>query len=243
MSNSKIKRRDFFRVAGASAIAAAAGCTAYGTQAEAQTATPTAELTPDQALARLKAGNADFLSGKARVTSEDKARRLDLAKTQSPFAVLVGCSDSRVPPGALFGVGLGELFIIRNAGNTVDTVALGSIEYGTLVLKAPLIVVLGHERCGAVHAALEVVQHNKTYPGQIGDMIEPIIPAVLKARTGHVGSEEELLDASVRENVRRIVNRMRTQEPSFAGPLREGKLKIVGARYDLDTGAVDFFDE
>lgn len=238
MSDSQINRRDFCRVACASAITAAAGSAAYGTRAEAQTP----DLTPDQALARLKAGNAAFLSGKARITTRDNERRLQLAKTQTPFAVLVGCSDSRVPPEVLFGLGLGELFIIRNAGNTVDTVALGSIEYGTLVLGAPLIVVLGHERCGAVKAAVDVVEHNKTYPGRIGDMIEPIIPSVLKARTGHTGSEEKLLDAAVRENIRRIVGRMRAGEPSFAGPLREGKLRIVGAHYDLDDGKVEFLE-
>ena len=154
--------------------------------------------------------------------------------------MLVGCSDSRVPPEVLFGAGLGELFIVRNAGNTVDTVALGSVEYGTLVLGAPLVVVLGHERCGAVKAAVEVVEHNTTFPGRIGDMIEPIIPAVLKARSGHHGSADELLDAAVRENIHRIVGRLRTGEPSFMKPLRDGTLKIVGARYDLDDGRVTF---
>lgn len=237
MSDSQLDRRDFCRVACASAIATA-GLTAFGTTVEAQKP----NLTPDQALARLKMGNADFLTGKTRITTGDGARRLAIAKNQTPFAVLVGCSDSRVPPEVLFGVGLGELFIIRNAGNTVDTVALGSVEYGTLVLGTPLVVVLGHERCGAVKAAVEVVEHNKSFPGHIGNMIEPIIPAVLKVRAGHVGSEDKLLDASVRENVRRIVRRLRTAEAPFTKPLRDGTLRIVGAHYDLDDGRVEFFE-
>jgi carbonic anhydrase len=198
-------------------------------------------LTPDQALARLKQGNADFLADKPKSALTDHNRRLEIARGQAPFAVLVGCSDSRVPPELLFGTGLGELFIVRNAGNTVDTVALGSIEYGVLVLGAPLIVVLGHERCGAVDAALGVVQKNATYPGSIGQMIEPIIPAALKAASSGDLKGEALLDAAVRENVRRTVERLRNAEPTIIEPQRAGKLKVVGARYDLDDGKVDFF--
>ncbi len=238
MTDSQINRRDFCRSATVSAFGVVAGLAPHSGSLEAQ---PRA-VTPDQALARLKNGNAAFLSGKARVATEDGKRRLEIAKTQTPFAVLVGCSDSRVPPEVLFGTGLGELFIVRNAGNTVDTVAMGSVEYGTLVLKAPLVVVLGHERCGAVKAAVEVVEHNTTFPGSIGQMIEPIIPAVLRARAGFKGSDDALLDAAVRENVRRIVRRLRTSEPSFINPLRDGTLRIIGAHYDLDDGKVVFLD-
>lgn len=238
MRDAKISRRTFCRTACATAVGVAGGLTSSPGLADAQSR----GLTPDQALARLKNGNADFLAGRSRLATGDGKRRLELASTQTPFAVLVGCSDSRVPPEVLFGSGLGELFIVRNAGNTVDTVALGSVEYGTLVLGAPLVVVLGHERCGAVKAAVEVVEHNTNFPGSIGQMIEPIIPAVLEARAGHSGSKEALLDAAVRENVRRIVRRLRTGEPSFMKPLRDGALKIVGAHYDLDTGQVIFLD-
>ncbi|MDZ5457771.1 carbonic anhydrase [Azohydromonas lata] len=200
-------------------------------------------LTAHQALARLKQGNDDFLANRLPPDPPDHARRrLELARSQTPFAVLVGCSDSRVPPELLFGAGLGELFIVRNAGNTVDTVALGSIQYGVNVLGAPLIVVLGHERCGAVDAAVSVVQKNAVYPGSIGQMIEPIIPAVLKARSGGA-KEDELLDQAVRENIRRTVMRLRESEPSLIEPQRAGHLRIVGARYDLDDGKVDFIVE
>ena len=131
-----------------------------------------ASLTPEQALARLKNGNVDFLADKAEPSPQDHKRRLEIARGRTPFAVLLGCSDSRVPPELLFGAGLGELFIVRNAGNTVDTVALGSIEHNVLMLGVPLIVVLGHQRCGAVDAALAVVQKNATFPGSIGQMVE-----------------------------------------------------------------------
>lgn len=201
-----------------------------------------AGLTPEQALARLKQGNADFLADKPSVkTSRDSDRRLAIARAQVPFAVLVGCSDSRVSPELLFDTGLGELFIVRNAGNTVDTVALGSIQYGVQVLGAPLVLVLGHERCGAVEAAISVVEKNTVYPGSIGQMIEPIIPAVLKAKSRGPAKGDALLDAAVRENVGRIVRRLRSSEEALLAAQRAGKLKIVGARYDLDDGKVDFF--
>jgi carbonic anhydrase len=198
-------------------------------------------LTPDQALAKLKQGNAAFLAGKLKRTADSSKRRLEIARGQTPMAVLVGCSDSRVPPELLLGAGLGELFIVRNAGNTVDTVALGSIEYGVLVLGVPLIVVLGHERCGAVEAAVEVVEKDQTFPNSIGPMIEPIIPAVLTAkRTGDLKGGD-LLDAAVRANVHRTVQRLRNSEPALIDPLQAGKLRVVGGRYDLDKGNVDFF--
>ena len=201
---------------------------------------PPQPITADQALARLKQGNRRHLHGEAvqrRMTSQE--RRAALAEEQRPFCVLVGCSDSRVPPEVLFGCGLGELFIVRNAGNVVDLAAMGSIEYGVVVLGAPLVVVLGHERCGAVQAAVNVVQNDATYPGSIGQMIEPIIPAVLRARRD---GEHDLLDRSVKQNVLRIVSRLRDTEQLLIEPQRAGRLRIVGARYDLDDGSVEFYE-
>ncbi|UST52609.1 carbonic anhydrase (plasmid) [Comamonadaceae bacterium OTU4NAUVB1] len=198
-------------------------------------------MTPAQALAKLKQGHEDFLNDKPLLkTARDSDRRLAIARAQVPFAVLVGCSDSRVPPELLFDTGLGELFIVRNAGNTIDTVAMGSIQYAVQVLNVPLVLVLGHERCGAVDAAVSVVEKNTVFPGSIGQMVEPIIPAVLKAKAmGAAG--DGLLDGAVRENVRRTVERLRTGEPTLADPIKAGKLMVVGARYDLDDGKVDFF--
>ena len=199
------------------------------------------DLTPTQALEKLQLGHKNFLSDNPTlISARDSKRRLDIARSQVPFAVLVGCSDSRVAPEVLFNTGLGELFIVRNAGNTVDTVALGSIEYAIAVLGVPLIVVLGHERCGAVDAALSVVEKNTVFPGSLNQMIEPILPAALMARsTGAKG--EALLDAAVRENIRRVVNRIKNSEPVLMNPIKTGKVKVVGARYDLDDGEVDFF--
>ncbi len=119
--------------------------------------------------------------------------------------------------------------------------ALGSVEYGVRVLGAPLVLVLGHERCGAVEGALSVVEKNTVYPGSIGQMIEPIIPAVLKAKSSGAAKGDALLGAAVRANVRRIVSRLRSSEEALLAAQRAGKLKIVGARYDLDDGKVDFF--
>jgi len=240
MNEHQVSRRAFFRRAGCATVGLAGSLNVLPMRAAQSTTT---SLSADQALAKLKQGNADFLGNKAKAPLLDQRRRLEIARGQTPFAILVGCSDSRVPPELLFGTGLGELFIVRNAGNTVDTVALGSIQYGALVLGAPLIVVLGHERCGAVEAALSVVQKNTIYPGSIGQMIEPIIPAVLRATSAGGLQGDALLDAAIRQNVQRTVERLRKSEPSLIEPLREGKLKVVGARYDLDDGKVDFFFE
>ncbi|MBA3451858.1 MAG: carbonic anhydrase [Deltaproteobacteria bacterium] len=197
-------------------------------------------LTPTQALQLLRDGNARFVSGHPVTDQIDGKRRLEIAKTQKPFVAYVSCSDSRVPPELLFGRGLGEMFIIRNAGNTVDTIAMGSIEFAVAELGVPLVVVMGHERCGAVKAAVSVVENNTMFPGSIGKMIEPIIPAVLRAKS----QRGNLLDNSVRENVRRVTHQLRTAaEPMLLAPQQQGKLQVVGAYYDLDTGKVDFFDE
>jgi carbonic anhydrase len=233
----KLSRRSFLGCACCTTAAGLTGLALPGHPAFA--AGPKTTMTPDQALAALKEGNDKFVTDAPYRQATDRTRRLEIARGQTPFAVLVSCSDSRVPPELLFGRGLGELFIVRNAGNTVDTTALGSIQYAALELGVPLVVVLGHEKCGAVDAAVKVVKDNATFPGAIGQMVEPIVPAVIRAQT----QQGDLLDNAVRENVRRTVNRLRTAEALLQEPLRTGKLRIVGARYDLDDGDVDFFDE
>lgn len=224
---------------GVAAVTFGNGTLAAAPPASAVTAPPS--LTPDQALEALKRGNREFLAGRAAVPDANGRRRLEIARAQFPIAVLVSCSDSRVPPELLFGRGLGELFIIRNAGNSIDTVAMGSLEYAVAELNVPLVVIMGHERCGAVAAAVSVVQDGATFPGSIGQMVEPIIPAVLDARRNN---PTDLLDASVRANVRRTVARLREfSEPMVLDRIKQRKLRVVGARYDLDDGNVDFFDE
>jgi carbonic anhydrase len=196
-------------------------------------------LTSDQALRLLKEGNDQFRMDAPYRAAQGRERRIELARGQAPFCVLVGCSDSRVPPELLFGRGLGELVIIRNAGNTIDTAALGSIEYGVGVLGCPLVVVLGHEACGAVAAAVDVVDRNATFPGGIGEMIQPIIPAVLAARS----QSGDLLDNAVRMNARRVAGRLKMQSTVLQEALRQDRLKIIAARYDFDDGNVDWFED
>lgn len=223
-------RRNFLKTLGMGAGALAFSGAAQATE-------PTAVvMSPDEALAILKDGNAKFLAGEVNLEVASAERRLEIAKGQRPFVVLVGCSDSRVSPEILFGRGLGELFIVRNAGNVIDQSALGSIEFGVLEFGVPLIVVLGHEKCGAVEAAVDIVEYNATFPGSIDNMVQPIVPAVLAIRE----EPGDLLDNAVRENVRRIVEELRTTDTLLATPLAEGRLKVIGARYDLDTGVVDF---
>jgi len=197
------------------------------------------DLTSDQVLALLKEGNDQFRMEAPFRAVADRARRVELARGQAPFCVLVGCSDSRVPPELLFGRGLGELFIVRNAGNTIDTAALGSVEYGVGVLGCPLVVVLGHESCGAVAAALDVVQKNATFPGVIDEMIQPIIPAVLAARRP---SGEVTLDEAVVTNAKRVAGRLKTQSLVIRDLVRQDKLRVVAARYGLETGHVEWFE-
>lgn len=193
--------------------------------------------TPDEALQRLVSGNDAFVADQPLPSDLSRERRLALAEGQEPFATLVGCSDSRVGPELLFGAGLGELFIVRTAGNNVDTAGMGSIEYSVAVLKVPLIVVLGHEKCGAVAAAADVVTKDARFPGSIARMIEPIVPAVLAAQR-NVGAEK-LVDMAVEENVRRMVERLQKfSEPMLLEPQERGELKVVGAVYELATGRV-----
>jgi len=190
-------------------------------------------VTADQALALLKEGNAAFLKGSCTPTTS--ARIAELATGQSPFAVIVGCADSRAQPGDLFNRGPGDLFVVRVAGNTVDTTGLGSIEYSVGVLGSPLIVVLGHTQCGAVEAAIKVVKDKAVLPGSMGKMVAPIVPAV-KSLSGN----NDLLNRAIRANVERTVARLKASKPIIGKAVGEGRAKVVGAIYHLDSGCVEF---
>jgi carbonic anhydrase len=195
-------------------------------------------MTAAESLRILRQGNDAFLAGTSRPPLMDRAVRLRLAEGQHPFAAYVTCSDSRVPPELLFGRGLGDLFIVRNAGNTLDVTALGSLEFAVAVLKVPLIVVMGHEGCGAVQAAVEVVRDDRRLGGNMGRMIQPILAAVLESRKSGNGYSD-----AVRQNVRRVVRELREEaSPVLIGPQASGALQVVGAYYSLKTGEVDFFD-
>jgi carbonic anhydrase len=204
------------------------------------------DLTADQALQVLKEGNHKFMADSPMQVPMSRERRLEIARGQTPFAAVLSCSDSRAAPELLFERGLGDLFVIPDAGNTIDTAGLGSIQYAVAELGVPLVLVLGHERCGAVDAALSIVEKNTNFPGSIGPMVEPIVPAALAAKAAAPPNpnREDVLDMAVRENVKRVVTRLRTSsDPIVADPLKADKLKVVGARYDLDDGTVDFFME
>ena len=178
--NKGIGRRDLFKLGAAGAIALGLGASGPALAAEGEATA----LSPDQALAALKSGNERYVEQSAAVLGRSRAsRRTAVAAHQAPWATIISCADSRVPPELIFGGhGVGELFVARNAGNLVDTATLGTVEYGAAVLGSPLIVVLAHTSCGAVKAACDVVTKNATYPGAIGPMIEPIVPAALAVR-------------------------------------------------------------
>jgi carbonic anhydrase len=188
-------------------------------------------VSADEAWRRLEEGNQRFASGHGRAVADYSARRAELAKGQQPFAVIVSCSDSRVGPEIVFDQGLGDLFVIRTAGDVVDDEALGSIEYAVEHLGSPLIVVLGHSSCGAVTAAVE----GGSPPGHIGAVTRAIRPAVERTR----GQPGDKVDNAVRQNVRDVVRQLTDDKPILWEYVHEGKLKIVGARYDLATGRVE----
>ncbi len=230
----EIDRRGLFALAGLGLAAAGLG---LGAAPAAAAHGPKSSLTPDQALAALKEGNARYVSNPQVCVMELAKRRADVTGHQSPWATIVGCADSRVPPELLFGgLGLGELFVARNAGNLVDTATMGTVEYGAEVLGSPLLVVLGHEKCGAVAAACEVATKNAKFPGSIGPMVRPIVPAATAMR----GRPGDFVDNTVRESARRTAQRLAVASPILSKLVKEGKLKIVAARYDLDDGKVEY---
>lgn len=192
----------------------------------------------DVALARLIAGNRRFVRGRARFPTVRKEVLASLAKKQEPYATILGCSDSRVPPELLFDAGFGDLFIIRVAGNIISTGVLGSMQYAALHLRTPLFVVLGHEGCGAVYAALETLLHGKTHGRHISRLISSIVPGL--DGVSRLPPEAQR-DAAVEANVRWSMHQVRmTREGK--NRTREGIVKLVGAIYEMRTGRVRFLD-
>ncbi|MBC7667729.1 MAG: carbonic anhydrase [Gemmatimonadaceae bacterium] len=194
-------------------------------------------VSPDEALGRLKQGNAIFSRGGASIALPGAARIAEMAAGQKPFAVIVGCSDSRVGPELIFDCNLGELFVVRVAGSTVGQEGLGSIVYAVEHLGAPLVVVLGHTKCGAVGAAVDVATKHIDLHGALLNMVLPILPAVLEAQERHPA---DLQDAAIRQNVRDTAARLKVADGVLAAKLAEGRLKIVSACYDLSTAQVAF---
>ena len=231
-----IGRRDFIKFGAAGAIALGAGGVASA--ARAAEGAPTA-LSPDEALAALKAGNERYASHPDLCTVDLAASRAAVAGHQAPWATIIACADSRVPPEVVFGGhGVGELFVARNAGNLVNVSTLGTVEYGAAVLGSPLIVVLAHTACGAVKAACDVVTKNATYPGAIGPMIEPIVPAALAVRN----EPGDFTNNAAKESAKRTAARLTEASTLIAGLVGSGKVKIAAAIYDLKSGVVTYLD-
>jgi carbonic anhydrase len=231
-----LNRRNLLAIGAGSIAAGSMGM--LGGLARADTPAPTqAPRTPDLALSNLQQGNARFVAQPQECVMDLAKQRATVAGGQAPWATILGCADSRVPPELVFGgLGLGELFVARNAGNLADTATIGTLEYGAAVLGSPLIVVLGHSACGAVKAACEVVTDNATFPGSIGPMIDPIIPAALAVR----GKSGDFADNSIRESALRTVRRLTDASTTLSGLVASGKLKIVAAHYDLASGKVEY---
>src|SRR4051794_24676144 len=223
-------RRKFLALAG---FGLAAGGTLFGLD-QAAAAGPTTSVTADQALANLKSGNDKYIRGPEVCAADLAKRRTGVASSQTPWATIVSCADSRVPPELLFGgLGVGELFVARNAGNmAVDSATVGTIEYGAAVLGVPLIVVLGHQRCGAVVAACDVVAKKATFPGSIGPLVKAIVPAAMAVKN----KPGDFVDNAVRESAQRTAVRIATKSKIVADLVKAGKVKVVAARYNLDEG-------
>jgi carbonic anhydrase len=194
-------------------------------------------LTAEEALARLVAGNKRFVRGKARFPTVQKDVLAELAKGQQPYATILGCSDSRVPPELVFDAGFGELFIVRVAGNVISQEVMGTLQYAGVHLRTPLFIVLGHEGCGAVQAALAAKLHGKRERARIALLLQNILPGLKK-----IGADlppQEQLRAAVEANVRWSMHQL-VETPEGKERIQEGLVKLVGAVYELKTGRVRF---
>lgn len=187
-------------------------------------------MTGKDALEKLVAGNKRYLEGSLAHPNQTEERRRELANGQEPFACILSCADSRVPPEIVFDQGLGDLFVLRVAGNIVNDMITGSLEYAVEHLKTPLIVIMGHKRCGAVAATVQ----GGDVPGKISSLVNAIKPAVdtAKAQSG------DLVNNAAIENIKRGVKQLKAAAPILSEKANAGELLIAGAFYDLDTGEV-----
>ncbi|MEU3724085.1 carbonic anhydrase [Streptomyces sp. NPDC031705] len=195
--------------------------------------TDTSMPTPAQAFEMLLAGNQRFVSGTPEHPNQDAARRSEIAPAQNPFAVLFGCSDSRLAAEIIFDRGLGDLFVVRTAGHVTGPEVLGSIEYGASVLNCPLVVVLGHDSCGAVAATRAAVEDGVAAPGYVRDVIERVTPSVLAARAAGLTEDSDVIAEHVRHTVDLLLDRSRV----LAEQVKAGQTAVVGLSYRLADGS------
>ncbi len=206
--------------------------------APALAAGPGSGLSADDSVRILKEGNARYLEGKPQHLHQDRARRaLTAGQGQHPLATVLTCADSRVPPEIIFDQGIGDLFVVRVAGNVAATNEIGSMEYAVDHLATPLVVVLGHTQCGAVTAVLD----GDKLPPNIAALVEPIKPAVDKARQDHPDAAKDvLLNAALKDNVWQAIEDMMKQSPIIREKVKEGKTRVLGALYEIDSGQVQW---
>jgi carbonic anhydrase len=226
-------RREFVRLTALAASVAGLACHSTARASN----QPAAVRDPDAVLAGLLEGNKRFVSGRLIHPGRKPEDFAALAEGQAPLAAIVGCADSRVAPELIFDQGVGDLFVVRVAGNIVSgagPLVKGSIEFAVAVLGVRLIVVLGHSQCGAVKAAIEHIDSNDALPGSIGDLIDPIRAAVTAVK----GQPGDKLDNVIRANVERGVKRLESLDPILSKTVKSGGLKVVGAVYDLRSGVV-----
>ncbi len=216
------------------ALALAGGMAGGVSTASAQTASPADVPTGEEALKRLMAGNARYVANKPR-HRDFSAGRAARASSQHPFASIVGCADSRLAPELTFDQSAGDLFVVRVAGNFVNEDGLASLEFGAAVLQSPLILVLGHTRCGAISATIDAVKNGTQLPGHLPALVNAIRPAVIEAQKAGAA---DMLEAATEANVRLNVERLKTAAPILAQRVAEKKLTVVGGVYDLATGKV-----
>ena len=196
-------------------------------------------MTAEEALQRLKDGNARFASGQARFPTVQKKVLKELARSQQPYATILGCSDSRVPPELVFDAGFGELFVMRVAGNVLGTAILGTLQYAGSHLHTPLFVVLGHGGCGAVQAAVATKFSGATHKSRISLLLENILPAL--DCLDRTQPPEELLRSAVEANVRYTMREI-LNTPEAKIRTASGDVKLVGAVYELESGRVRFLE-
>ena len=196
-------------------------------------------ITPDEALKKLMEGNKRFIQGYDAPDSF-KYQDASIRKSQHPYACILGCADSRVSPEHTFDESHGNLFVTRVAGNMVTPEILASLEYGTSVLGASVIMVLGHSGCGAVHASIDAVSKQAKFDGHIDHLLKSLEPAILDARDAH---PDTWMEQAVIQNVRRNVQILSQSEPVLRGLVQAGKLKVVGGVYHLDNGQVSLLVE
>jgi carbonic anhydrase len=231
-------RASFLKFAGLGLGAAAISGPLEARAADPAAGPPRKVATPAEALAELKNGDARFAAGSPANCGSQTSRMAQLGAGQNPFVVILGCSDSRVPNDTIFDQRPGNIFGVRVAGNYVTNDGLGSIEYGVAALKSVLVVVLGHEGCGAVKAAIAHVKDGTTQPGHIEDVVAAIVPAAKTAKN----QSGDWLDNAIAENVRMNVSALSLRSNILRDAVKSGQIGIVGGVYNITNATVKFFE-